>query len=139
MIIEFNKSVLMKDSPLPPGWYKVTVSKIHKLETRKGVLDQPVTFAFEREDLAVDERDVDHTFFNFIDKGIGFTVAYAAAILGRSRQELADEVENGEAFKFDFDESLGKKLQIKIINTEYQGRIQNKVDGFLPYDTEVAL
>lgn len=139
MIINFNKSVIMKDQPIQPGWYKVVISKIGKPEVSGDRIDQPITFAFETPELKADERDIDHTFWNCVTKGIGFVITFAAAVLGKPRQTLAEELDSTGNFAFDMDNQVGKKLQIKVINDIYQGRTINKVDGFLPYDSEIPV
>ena len=139
MIINIRKKDVLKGQPLNQGWYKVVVSKVGKAESVGDRIDQPVTFDFERDDLKADERDIDYTFYHCVTKGIGFVVSFMAAILGKPRQTIADELESGEGIPFDFDTCVGKKLQVKVINDEYQGRINNKIEAFLPYDSEIPL
>ena len=139
MIINIRKKDLMKGQPIQPGWYKVVVSKIGKVESAGDRIDQPITFDFEAPELKVDERDIDYTFYNCVTKGIGFVVSFMAAVLGKPRAEIAADLENGKEIPFDFDLQVGKKLQIKLVNDEYQGRISNKIEAFLPYDSEVAM
>lgn len=139
MIINIRKKDILAGQPLVPGWYKVVVSKIGKVESVGDRIDQPITFDFEAPELKVDERDIEYTFYNCVTKGIGFVVSFMAAVMSKPRQEIAEALESGKEIPFDFDLQVGKKLQIKLVNSEYQGRIQNKIEGFLPYDSEVPV
>lgn len=139
MIINFNKAAILKGQPITPGWYKVMITKIGKPEISGDRIDQPITMAFEADHLKIDDRDIDYTFYNCATKGQGFVISLWAALEGKTRQELAEGVASGTTVPFDFDNCLGKKLQIKLINTEFEGRPQNKIESFVPYDKEIAL
>lgn len=135
MIIKVDKSVLMKGQPITPGWYK---GKTHK-PTSEIVGDKVnlgITLTFEDQMLSADERSVDHTFYNALNKGVGFLVPYIAAILRKPIKEIADGLGKDEAFDFDFDLTGEKDIQFKLTNEPYQGRLVNKIEAWLPYDAE---
>lgn len=136
-VIKISRKDLLRGQPITPGIYKVVVAKIGKVEVSGDRMDQPITFDFEADRLKADERDIDYTFYNFVTKGIGFVVSFYAAIIGKPRAEIAADLESGKNLDFDFDLTVGKKLQIKLINSEYEGRVQNKIESFLPYDLEI--
>lgn len=134
MIVQIRKADLMKNQPITPGWYKGKVVKIGKTEASGDRIDQPIEVNFEDPLLRQDDRTLEHTFYNALTKGIGFVVSFAAAIKRMPVKTIADQLESGAAFDFDFEKCLGEDIQFKVINDTYQGRIVNKIDGFLPYD-----
>lgn len=140
MKITLGRGDLLAGQPITPGWYKVHVDSAKNSSKRKtNVLDGIVEFSFLEGQLKADERTVQHTFFAYASDGIGFIVPYAAAILGKTSAQLADELDEGQELDFDFEESVGHDLYINIDNETYQGRVLNKVKAFLPINVEPVL
>ena len=136
-IIKFSKGDLLRNQPITPGWYKGKIIKV-KSETAEGKINGTITLDFEDQMLAADERTIDHTFWNYLGKGIGFMVPLMGAVLNKPIKEIADALDKGQTLDFNFDESLeGAKIQFRVENEIYQGNPQNRVKAFLPYSMEV--
>lgn len=140
MELGFSKGDLLAGQPITPGWYKGSV-KSEEIVNRDGVIDYKITLDFDDTLLKADERFVDHTFFTCLTKGKGFLVPFIAAILNKNVKEIVDAMESGTPMSFAFGESqnVGKKIQFLVSNETYQGRIQNRVQNFLPYNAEPPL
>lgn len=138
MIIQIQKSDILKGQPIKPGWYKGKIEKV-STEVNGERVDGSITLSFDDPLLKADDRQVDHGFYNMIGKGIGFLVPYMAAIMNKSAKEIADALETGASIAFDFDACAGKQIQFKLINDTYQGRVINKIEAFLPYNMETPL
>ena len=138
MEINFSKGDLLAGMPIPPNWYKGKIIQ-EELKTREGSIDYVITLDFEDPLLSNDDRKIDHTFWNCVGKGKGFLIPYMASLLNMNIREVTDKMEKGQNLGFLFGEgqNVGKKIQFKVTNEQYQGRILNKVESFLPYSSEV--
>src|SRR6266705_4169369 len=138
MEINFSKGDLLAGQPIGPGWYKGTIVK-EEIATAEGKINYTITLNFDDPALSADERTVDHTFWNCVGSGKGFLRPYMASLLNKSLKEVTDGLDKGQNFGFQFGEgqNVGKKIQFKLDNESYQGRILNKIQGWLPYSMEV--
>ena len=131
MKITITKADMMKGQTIPPAWYKVEVTNFVIKPPKSGgdSSNYVPTLKFE----SLDGFTMDHTFNS---QAIGNMGPFIAAIQGKSVKAVLDEMKAG-ALEFETDSAIGKKLQVKVKNEEYQGRLINKVDAFLPYDAVV--
>ena len=131
MKITITKADMMKGQTIPPAWYKVEVTNFVIKPPKSGgdSLNYVPTLKFE----SLDGFTMDHTFNS---QAIGNMGPFIAAIQGKSVKTVLDEMKAG-TLEFETDSAIGKKLQVKVKNEEYQGRLINKVDAFLPYDATV--
>ncbi len=121
----------MKGQTIPQGWYKVDISQFNIKPPKNGgdSLNYVPEFTFP----TLDNFKMEHTFNS---QAIGNMGPFIAALNGKPLKEIMDSIKGG-TLEFDTDTCVGKKIQIKIKHDEYQGRMVNKVDGFLPYDAAV--
>lgn len=140
MEINFSRGDLLAGQPIAPGWYKGTI-KSDKVVIEGGRIDNVIVLDFENAALAADERTVQHTFFHAVEKGKGFLVPYMAALLNKPVKEILDGLEKGTLYGFSIgeDKNTGAKIQFKLINEPYQGRILNKIETFIPYGMEAPV
>ena len=116
-IIKVTQADLEKSKVIEPGYYSATVSGVSGLEKSKdgASLNQKITFRLEGVG-----KEIDH-YFN--SKAMGMIAPLYKAVFG-------SEMKEGE---FDTDTLLGKKLDVKVITDIYQGSMNNKIDGFVPF------
>lgn len=129
--ITLTKADLMKGQALQPGWYKADVIAFKVKPPKSGgeSLNYVPTFKIP----SLDGFELDHTFNS---QAIGNMGPFIAALRNTNVKAIMELIKGG-TLEFETDEAIGKKLQIKIKNEEFQGRLVNKVDGFLPYDAVV--
>lgn len=134
MELTFSKGDLLAGQSIEPNWYKGTIVKEEFL-TREGVMDYKITLNFDDPKLAEDDRFVETTFFTVLGKGRLRLIPYMAALQNKTVTEITDAMESGKTIGFEFGEgqNQGKKIQFKLINEPYQGRVLNKIETFLPY------
>ncbi len=126
MKIQISKADLLRGETINPSWYEaVVVSMVAKAPKTGGdSMNYVPTFKIP----SLDDREVPHTFNS---KAIGRMGPFIAAIQGKPLKEVLEALDKGN-LEFETEEAVGKKLLINIKNEEYQGRLVNKVDGFLP-------
>ena len=131
MIIKLNKQDFTKGQVLAPNWYKASICKFEAKKPKAGGDSINYFFTFKLETPDLDEV---RTTFNtqFL---LPFT-ELVAALEGRNRKDLIKELEDG-TLDFDTDECIGTKLQVKIENGTYEGKLQNEIKAYLPYDAAV--
>ena len=118
----------MKGQTIPAGWYKVDIINFNIKPPKSGgdSLNYVPEFIFP----TLDGFKMEHTFNS---QAIGNIGPFIAALSNKPLKQIMDEIKGGN-LEFDTDTCVGKKIQIKIKHEEYQGRMVNKVDGFLPHD-----
>mgnify|MGYP001574114060 CR=1 FL=1 len=136
---------LLRNQPVEPGWYKCVYQK-GILEMAKDKLSMNLTTTF-----TLEEPEGKEITFWPNSKAIGMTQGMIEAILCKTfTVEDRFEMEDKEyIYAFNCPEDRpgivelilkndkivlnGKKLQIKLVNDIYQGRITNKIDGYASY------
>ena len=132
MKIELTKADLLKGSPIEPGWYGAEiVNYFPKPSKDGGSLNHIFTLKLPKKD----GTEIEH---NFNSKAIGMMAPFIAAIQEKPIKEIIDAMGNN-TLAFDTDTVIGMKIQVKIKNEQFEGRLLNKVDGFLPYSAQIPL
>lgn len=129
MIINVPKSDLLRGQPIQPGWYKAEVVEF-KAAPSKDQQSMNYTPVFR---LETPNQETAET--NFNSKLLSMMGPYLAALDGVPLKNYLDAV-NG-ALVVDTEKHIGKKLQIKIKNEPWEGRLMNRIEAFLPYDAVV--
>jgi len=125
MIIKLTKADLLKGQPITPKWYAAEIKKIeHKASRDATSLNYVYTFSIPD----ANDAEVDH-YFN--SKAPGMMAPFIAAILKKSLAEIIEGMESG-TLDFDTDMPVGKRVMIEVKNEPYEGRLTNKIVGFLP-------
>jgi len=121
-IIKVTQADLEKSKLIDPGYYGASIVKVSGLEKSKdgNSLNQILTFRLEPSG-----KEIAH-YFN--SKAFGMMAPLHKAVFGSDMQE-------GE---FDTDTFNGKKVGVKVITDTFNGSLNNKIDGFVPYGTEKA-
>lgn len=135
-IINISKSDLQGGEVIPPGWYKAEVISFKVKPPKSGgdSLNYEPRFKIYAKGSNVDERELNHTFNS---QAIGRMAPFIAAVKEMPLKQIVDGLQ-GNTLQFDTDEAIGKKLQIKIKNEPYDGRMTNKIDDFAAYDAAPA-
>lgn len=112
---------LLKNDLLEPAWYSATVEayRLEKAKTGES-LNHYFTFRLER-----DGRTLDHSFNS---KMMKLMEPFLVALFGPVTRK--DKV-----FQFDSDACIGKTLDVKVYQDTWDGRLNNKINGYLPYGT----
>ena len=131
MIIKITKADLMKGKVLAPNWYKVSVVgvDVRHPKNAQDSLNYCYTFRFD----SVDGYELEHIFNT---KALGFMAPFIAAIRNTNLREIANAM-SGDILEFDTDEPLGKLVQVKVTNEQWEGRLTNKIKDFLPANATV--
>lgn len=128
MKITLTPDDMLKGLPFNNGWYKASISEtVVKPSKGKDSINYIPTFKLDND---ADNRSIDG---NFNSKALGFIKPYLAAL---ENLTLADFIEKHKktGIEFDFEQTKGGKLQIKIENSLYENRQVSKVVDFAPYD-----
>jgi len=131
-IIKFNASDMLSGDLIPAGWYKAEIVGFVPEPAKKdpSSTNYVPTFKLINKGQATDGREI-KTWFN--SKLIGMMAPMISAIEEKPLRKIVEEMDNG-TFDFDTDSAIGKKLQIKVKNEPYEGKMGHKVDGFAAYD-----
>ncbi len=121
-IIRVTEGDLAKSKLIDPGYYGAQIVKVSGLEKSKDGNSQNQIITFRIDAVG---KEIDH-YFN--TKAMGMIAPLVKAATG------TDMV----AGEFDTDTLNGKKVGVKIITDTYNGSLNNKIDGFIPYGTEKA-
>jgi hypothetical protein len=116
-IIKVTEADLAKSKLLDPGYYGSQIVKVSGLEKSKSgdSLNQIITFRIDSAG-----KEIDHYFSS---KAFGMIGPLHKAVFG------TDMV----AGEFDTDTLLNKKVDVKVITDNYQGSLNNKIEGWVPY------
>lgn len=120
--VEFTEDDFKRGTLLDPGMYNVTVVKFDEGKDKNGA---PLykyrykTFGHENPDF----NDV-LIFDQFSSKAMGFFMPFWEAVTGI-------KPEKGQ--QYDLEYPIGKNLRVAIKRDTYEGKPQNKVDGYAPY------
>lgn len=131
-ILKFTKADLLKGQTIKPDWYKCEVMGI-VLKTPKTGSGDSINYVVTIKLPGLDGQEMDHTFNS---KAMGLMAPFIAACLGKKLKEITDALDQG-VLDFDTDLQTGKKLQVKIKNEPWEGRMTNKAEDWLPEDAKV--
>lgn len=124
MIIKISPDELAKNQALEPEWYKGQVVAFEAKSSADGKSTNYIpTVKIEK-----DGRQLDY-YFN--SKALGMMEAFAAVV---NEVSVADIRKTG--VEVDSEKAIGKKVKVHLIQEPYQGRINNKIDNWLPYDSD---
>jgi len=124
--ITIPKSVLAAGNPLPTGWQQFTIGKPYTKASKDGMsMNYWVPLVFDND---ASGREIEHLFNS---KGIekGFMNPFIAAITNKTLQEISEGLETG-TLEFDLEALEGTKILGKVYHTEFEGRIQSKIENF---------
>lgn len=116
-IIKVTQADILKSKLIDPDYYGSTIVKVSGLEKSKDgkSLNQIITFRIDNVG-----KEIDH-YFN--SQAFGMMAPLHKAVFG------TDMVEG----EFDTDTFLMKKVDSKIIIDNYNGSLNNKIEGWVPY------
>lgn len=125
--VTLNLTEAKSFEPVEPGVYTMTVDSVEAGTTGKNAKvpgQAMLLVSFRFTDPALDQKagTVLRTFM-LEGKGSGFTRELWKACTGA-------ELPVGESFDVDTDEIIGRTLHCSVVNEEYEGRLNNKVDKF---------
>ena len=119
-IIKITKADIERIKVLEPGWYGCTISKVVGNEPTK------------------DKQSINTIVHFTIDKvGKEIPVYYNSKLMALivPLYEAISGKKHTEDFDLDTDFLMGKKLDVKLGTTIYNGNPQNQIEGYLPYGT----
>lgn len=116
-IIKVTQADLLKSKLIDPGYYGATIVKVSGLEKSKDGKSANQIITFRIDGIG---KEIDH-YFNSQAFGM-MSPLYKAVFL--------KDMPEGE---FDTDEFLGKKVDVKIFTDNYQGSLNSKIEGWVPY------
>lgn len=117
-IITVTNADIQKSKVLDAGWYKAKIQKISELTKSKDGGSANINVDFLIEDH--DGKEVPHTFNS---KGWILLPQLYQAIFGVEM----------DAQSFDFSTMLNKQVDVDLFIDNYNGRLSNKIRGFLTY------
>lgn len=127
-LLRFTPADIQKSKLLEDAWYGLTVKKVSEWTPSKDgkSLNLNISLVVEGEN----DKEIDYMINN---TGMGFHVAFFAAVLGMPIKKIQDDPSILE--NFDTDTLPGKKVDGHIIQNTYNGSTNNKTapGGFLPY------
>lgn len=129
-LLKFTPADIQKSKILDDGWYGLAVKKVGEWTPAKDgkSLNLVITLVVEDQN----DKEIEYLINN---TGMGFHVAFFAAILNVPVKKIQDDPTILESF--DTDTLPGKKIDGHIIQDTYNGAVNNKIargiGGFLPY------
>lgn len=133
MIIKINKADLTKGQAHPPGYYKCICLGIEPKTAKDG---QSMNYVPQLQ-LEGSQEILDKHNFNSKNLAAGLTGQFIAACKGIPYMKYLESIPEGGEIELDTEAYNGAKLQIKLENGSYNGRITDEIKGFLPYDAAV--
>jgi len=122
-ILKISKQDVLRQQTLEPNWYPATCTKIEmKVSKDKNSINAETTFTLD-----CDGRDV-KTYFN--SKAMGMAIPFIEAVTG---QKL-----DAEDIEFDTDKLIGKIVQVKLVHDQFEGRLVNKIEDYLPIGADTT-
>ena len=117
-IIKITKADIERIKVLDPGWYGCTISKVVGNEPAKDKqsINTIVTFTIDKVGKEIP------VYYN--SKLMAMIIPLYEAVSGKKHTE---------DFDLDTDSLMGKKLDVKLGTTIYNGIPQNQIEGYLPY------
>ena len=136
-IINFTAKDVLQGQPIAEGWYPATIASA-KLEKNKGgdSINYVATLEIHLKGIAKEDRPTVKHFFSA--KFLAGVLPFVAAMTGLSRSEMEDKAKKGEPIpSFDFAATEGDEVIVKIKNELFDGRIINKIDGWVNKNEQV--
>lgn len=135
MKITLTPEDIVKGEPFQPGWYKVEIVAGFAKPSKDS---QSVNYVFEYklENDPMNRVIGEPGNGSFSSKAITMIKPFLAALGGVSLAEFIEKTK-ATGVTFDIEECIGKKLQIKIENELYEGRMKSKVKDFATYDFKI--
>jgi hypothetical protein len=117
-IIKITKADIEKIKVLENGWYGATISKVADPTPAKDKqsINTAVTFVIDKVGKEI------QNFYN--SKLMAMIIPLYEAVTGKKYTE---------DFELNTDHLLGKKVDLKLTTTIYNGNPQNTIEGYLPY------
>ncbi len=122
-IINITAADVLKSRNIDPAWYGATITKIGDLiaSSAGDSVNCKITFTIE----GTEGKEIDRTYNS---KAIGMIIPLFAAVKGVDISTITPE-----NFQINTDELLNKKVDVKVVLEQYQGRYTNKVEDVLAY------
>jgi len=125
--VTLNLTEARSFEPVEPGVYTMSIAEVEPTVTGKNAKvpgQAMLNVSFRFVDPALDQKagSVLRSFM-LEGKGSGFTRELWKACTG-------SELPVGESFDVDTDELIGRTLHCSIVNEEYEGRLNNRVEKF---------
>jgi hypothetical protein len=117
-VIKITKADIEKVKTLEPGWYGSVISKVSDPTPAKDKqsVNTVLTFVIDKVGKEIP------VYIN--SKLIAMIIPVYEAVTGKKYNE---------EFDLDTDTLIGKKLDVKLGTTIYNGNPQNQIEGYLPY------
>lgn len=119
-IINLTAADRAKNKTIEAKWYPATVKKISDLKTSKGGDSMNVDITFLIETPEIDGKEIDRTFNS---KAMGMIDPFLSACNNGVEVDLG---------AIDLSKFEGRKIDVKVDIETYEGRLINRVNGFLP-------
>lgn len=116
MRINLTREDVLAGKILPPAWYKVVVKDVTAEPSKT---DGSTNYWFK---FVVVEGP-----YSGVPLRKNFSEKWMAPISGLIESLIGKPYEGGEV---ELDSAVGKTVMIKTINKEYQGRMQNDIEGY---------
>ena len=128
LLLHVTKADLMRSQVITPGWKKAEVESVYAKMSKD---NQSTNYWVKL--LLIDDPDGRTLEHNFNSKALGISLQnFCAAVAGQTVVEFMAAMP--KETNIDLESTMGKKLMIKITNTIFEGRPQNKVEDFCPLD-----
>lgn len=118
-VIRLTAADILKGELIDKGWYGLLIKGVSDWTASKDGKSVNVTVTFVVDGTSGKEID-----YVINQKGLGFHTALFSAIAGTKLKP--------EDIEVDTSTWAGKKLDGKVIQEEYNGRLSNKISDFLP-------
>ena len=120
-IVEITARDINRSKVVTPAWYRVRIEGVGEAPSKAGdstnyTIDG--TILFNAEDKTTTFADVPTPYWNFNTKAKGFMVPFFEALGGT--------VEPGS--RFDFNNAIGKEIDVFIENKDFEGRMVNNLN-----------
>lgn len=131
-IIKFSTADILKGKILEEGWrsFQITAVNGPTINDKKDGVNYTVIFTLIDAGADLDGKEFPRTFSS---KAIGMMIPLVAAIRGVPTSSIKPE-----AFELDTSELLGNKVDGFVKVDTYEGRMNNKVEEYLPYKSSAA-
>lgn len=130
LLLNIPKGDLAKGIPISNGWAKFEITQAYA-KPSKNQTDPSVNYiAVHKLIDDPNEREISH---NFNSKALGMMAPWIAALAGKTVQEILDSITSG-TLTFDFESTIGKKVNAKVEQQIFEGRIISKLVDFASPD-----
>lgn len=126
--ISFSKADVLRSSNLEnEKWYSWAIKQVlgPKTNSKGDGYNYEVVFSLIDQAEDMNGKEVTRTYSN---KAISMMIPLTAAVKGKKMEEVTKE-----AFDFDTDELVGKKVDGKYTLENYNGQLNGRVETYAPY------